>query len=276
MSASYRFLPLALIASAFLASPLAFAQPAPAGGAAPAAAAPAPKAGGSALTGTAEGAQKLIASAMKKMKADDVDGAENDLSQALKLNPTSTGAYVLRASIYCQKKKWPQAEADFQAASKIAPTNVVLKFNLIEVRFMQKQYDAARPGFAALTKDPDVAKQSPEMVDFAAYKVFLCDLFGGHLVEAKKELDVFNDAMSNPSYYFANASWELVVNRKIEPAREWLMSASRIYPPTKNAYYAQTLRDLGYLPIPGPNDVVTPPTKSAAPKPATTAAPAGH
>jgi hypothetical protein len=44
----------------------------------------------------------------------------------------------------------------------------------------------------------------------------------------------------------------------IEDARSWLISASQIYPPRKNAYYAQSLRDLGYLPIPGPNDKVRP------------------
>ena len=180
----------------------------------------------------------MIADSMKKMGANDVDGALNDLSQAVKLNPNSTGAYVLRASIYCQKKQWTQAEDDFKAAAQIAPTNSVLKFNLVEVKFMQKQYDAARPGYVELQKDPD-------MGDFASYKVFLCDLFGGHEAAAKKELDVFNDVVGNPSYYFSNAAWSLV-HKNLEDARSWLLSASRIYPPRKNAYYAQSLRDLGY------------------------------
>jgi hypothetical protein len=110
-----------------------------------------------------------------------------------------------------------------------------------------------------LTNDPD-------MGDFAQYKVFLCDLFGGHEEQAKKELDVFDAAMGNPSYYFANAAWSLV-HKNIEDARGWLVSASRIYPPQKNAYYAQSLRDLGYLPIPAPGDVVTPPAPSGASTP---------
>ena len=118
-----------------------------------------------------------MADAIKKMNANDADGALADLTQALKLNPNSTGAYVLRASIYCQKKQWALAENDFNAARKIAPNNTVLKFNLVEIKFMQKQYDVARPGFAALTSDPD-------MGDFAQYKVFLCDLFGGHEEQA--------------------------------------------------------------------------------------------
>jgi len=184
----------------------------------------------------------MIADAIQKMNANDIDGALNDLNQALKLNPNISDAYFLRASIYYQKKLWPQAENDFEAAARLTPSNMVLKFNVAETKFAQKQYDAAHSGFVALEKDP-------EMGDFASYKVFLCDLFGGHEDAAKKELDVFNDTMGNPSYYYANAAWSLV-HKNIEDARSWLVSASQIYPAQKNALYSQSLRDLGYLPIP--------------------------
>lgn len=272
MPALFRRLSFAIAASVlFLSSPVHAQQTAPATNA-PASNAPTLKAtpattkpGTSSLTVPGEASMKLIADGVKKMNADDIDGALNSLSQALKLNPNSTGALVLRASIYCKKKQWPQAEDDFKAAAKLAPTNVALKFNVTEVKFMQGQYDAARAGFATLQKDPDVVKTQPEMADFAAYKVFLCDLFGGHQAQAKKELDVFNDIMSNPSYYFSNAAWDLVVKKDLNSARDWLLSASRIYRPEKNTYYAQSLRDLGYLPIPGPNDVVTPPSAAAKP-----------
>jgi len=204
----------------------------------------------------------MIADAMQKMNANDVDGAMNSLTQALKVNPNSTGAYVLRASIYCQKKQWAQAEDDFRAAAKIAPNNSVLKFNLVEVKFMQKQYDVARPGFAALESDPD-------MGDFASYKVFLCDLFGGHEDVAKKELDGFSNSMNGPSCEFSNAAWNLYHKNLEGPdgARYWLLRASRIYPPQKNTYYAQSLRDLGYLPIPGPDDKVNPAPSGATANP---------
>lgn len=237
-------------------------QPAPAASGTLAPLMPSPSTHAS-ITTPMEQAKKLMAAAIDKMKNNDADGALADLDQAIRLYPTSTGAYVLRASIYTQKKQWAQADADFKAAAKIAPTNVVLKFNLIEIKFMQKQYDQARPGFLALETDPDVLKQAPEMVDFAKYKVFLCDLFGGHEAQARKELDVFNDAMGDPSYYFGNAAWDLY-HRQLGPARDWLLSASRVYAPSKNQFYAQSLHDLGYLPIPGPNDVVAPGSTNAA------------
>jgi len=244
MPAHFRYFVFAVCASGLLLSATGRAQQLVTPNAPSATPAAASKAASSTLTTPADAAQKLIAEAIKKVDANNMDGALNDLSQAIKTNPSSTGAYVLRASIYCQKKLWPQAEDDFKTAAQIAPTNVVLKFNLVEVKFMQKQYDAARPGFVALQKDPD-------MGDFASYKVFLCDLFGGHEAAAQKELDAFNDAMGNPSYYFSNAAWSLV-HKNIDDARSWLVSASHIYPARKYAYYAQSLRDLGYLPIPEP------------------------
>jgi len=239
MSALFRQLTFALCASALLLSAAAHAQqPAPTGatGAAPTGATGAPA---SNLTTPADAAKQQIAAAIQKMNANDVDGALGDLTKAIATNPNSTGAYVLRASLYCQKKQWTQAEDDFKAAQKLAPGNAVLKFNLVEVKFMQAQYDVARPGFVALEKDPD-------MGDFASYKVFLCDLFGGHETVAKEELDVFNATMGNPSYYFGNAAWDLYHNN-LDDARSWLVSAYRIYPQRKNAYYAQSLHDLGYL-----------------------------
>ncbi len=87
------------------------------------------------------------------------------------------------------------------------------------------------------------------MGDLAAYKVFLCDLLGGHEAVARKELDAFNDIAAKPSYFFSNAAWSLV-HRNVEDARSWLNSAANVYPSAKIAYYATCLRDLGYLPLP--------------------------
>src|SRR5438552_2791323 len=111
MPARFRILSFALGALALLLCPIVRAQQSAATNA-PASAAKTPN---STLTAPTDAAQKMISDAIQKMNANDVDGALNALSQALKVNPNSTGAYVLRASIYCQKKQWTQAEDDFKA-----------------------------------------------------------------------------------------------------------------------------------------------------------------
>jgi Tfp pilus assembly protein PilF len=184
-------------------------------------------------------ATHMIAKAIGAMNNNDEPGAEVDLTEAIRLNPKNPAAYVLRASLYCQKALWPQAEADFTAAQTLDPKNIVVKFNLVEVKFMQKQYDLARPGYVALEKDPD-------MGDIAVYKVFLCDLGAGHLDVAKKELDAFNDVGSKPSYYYSNAAWSLAHKNQAD-AQQWLASAKNIYSDRKNVFYLQGLIYMGYV-----------------------------
>jgi Tfp pilus assembly protein PilF len=241
MSALYR-------SFAFLFAILVMASLAHAQTQTPAAPSPALRAPGPNLNSATAQARDKIADAIKDMNANppDQDGALNDLNQAVQLKPDSAFPYLLRGSLFTQKKKFAEAEADFAAAYKLDPNNVVIKFNLSELKFMQKHYDDARTGFFPLQKDPD-------MGDFAMYKVFLCDLFGGHEDQAKTELDAINQKGDDASYYFSNAAWDLY-HKKTEDARSWLISASHIYDMKKFSTYGESLNYLGYLPLPPPKD----------------------
>ena len=92
-------------------------------------------------------------------------------------------------------------------------------------------------------------KSDPYLGDLAAYKVFLCDLLSGHDAVADKELDAFNQAGTNASYYFANIAWFLY-HKKTNEARDWLKSAQNIYEPYKVDLYSATLIELHFLPLP--------------------------
>jgi tetratricopeptide (TPR) repeat protein len=162
-------------------------------------------------------------------------------------NPKIPDAFILRGNIYAQQKKWGLAESDYTTALQIDPANFTAKFNLGEVKFRQKKYDSARADFAVLVNVPDDG-------DLAAYKVFLCDLIGGHETAAKKELDAFNIVAANPSYYFGNVAWSLV-HQNTEDARRWLSSAVEIYAPRKVILYGSSLKELGYLPLPKKPDL---------------------
>lgn len=187
---------------------------------------------------------KLIADAIIQMNKNDLDGSLATINKAIQLDPKIPGAYVLRASIYYQKKQWPEAEADFNTAAQMSPKNMVIKFNLVEIKFIQKKYDEARAGYAALQSDPD-------MGDLASFKVFLCDVLAKHTDVAKKELTAFNKIGENPSYYYSNAVWELTQGN-VEKARSWLGSAAYVYSRRKNAYYVSAMTDAGFLPLPAP------------------------
>jgi tetratricopeptide (TPR) repeat protein len=192
----------------------------------------------------AETTKQKLQDASKLSDQKQYEAALEKLDSVLLADPKNLAAYSLRGYIYSQQKNWDKSQKDFEAILQIDPKAATAKFDLSELKFMQKFYDGARVGFVALVKDPDVG-------DLAAYKIFLCDMLAGHTHVAAAELKVFDDAASHPSYYFGNAAWELY-NKRPEDARHWLQSASEIYYPYKVVEYAATLEELGYLPLPPP------------------------
>jgi tetratricopeptide (TPR) repeat protein len=180
----------------------------------------------------------LLQEANQSLGQKQLDDALGKVNAALDLEPQNPDAYALRGNVYAAKQLWIRAEDDYQTALQINGKDKSIKFDLGEVEFILKKYDAARTGFAALEQDPDFG-------DLAGYKAFLCDLFGGHEDVAAKELDAFNQVGSNPSYYFANATWCLY-HQKPEDAQGWLNSAAHIYAPSKFKTYASCLIELGY------------------------------
>jgi tetratricopeptide (TPR) repeat protein len=197
-----------------------------------------------AATPTIQSNEHLSLAEQKSSKGD-VAGAFAEAETALKLDPQNGNAYLVRGSFHAQKKEWADAARDYEMARGLTPAIAnLVKFDLSELKFMQKDYDGARPGFVDLQSDKDIG-------DLAAYKVFLCDLLGHHEDVATKELAAFDQVGGNPSYYFANASWDLL-HQKTEDARSWFLSAFRIYAdnPQKLTNYSASLKNLGYLPLP--------------------------
>jgi Tfp pilus assembly protein PilF len=187
-------------------------------------------------------AKPMIDDAIVAIRNKNIDGAMIKLDAAIKTNPRSNTALVLRGCIYGTKKQWAQAEADFQAAEVVVPNDAQVRLLLADVRFSQKDYDTARTRYLMLVHDPDKG-------DLASFQVFMCDMGAGHQDAAAKEYAVFNQAGENPSYYFSNAVWSLA-HKNVSDAKDWLNSASRIYPPAKNSPYIQGMVNLGYLPLP--------------------------
>jgi Tfp pilus assembly protein PilF len=196
----------------------------------------------------AEAAQlvEMLREANDALAHGDTATALQKVNAVLQADPRSLAGYVLRGAIYSSLKQWDKAQGDYEAANLINPHSPVVQYNLAQVHFVQKQYDDARPGFVTLE-----ANDKTDIGDLATYKVFLCDLFGGHEDAAARDLEALDDVGENPSYYFGHAAWSLY-HHKPEEARNWLRSANTIYSVQKNGFYAASLFDMGYLPLPPP------------------------
>jgi Tfp pilus assembly protein PilF len=233
---------LVLVARADQSNPgmLSFNQDVPAANA-PATSVASPPATG-APSSSAESPPILLHEAMEALQDRQIDEALAKVNKVIQIDPQNVDGYGLRGGIYAAQKQWAKAIQDYQKILQLDPANAQAKFNMAEISFLQKKYDEARPGFIAMEKDPNLG-------DLATYKVFLCDLFGGHADMAAKELQALDQVGSGASYYFAEAASSLY-QKKPEDARGWLTSASNIYSPAKFKLYSASLFDLGYLPLP--------------------------
>ncbi len=157
-------------------------------------------------------ADALVKQAAEDFANDKLDAALNETSLAIQLDPRNVQAYDQRSVIYMQQKMWDRAERDTLAEDRISP-DVAYKYRLGEIKFLQKNYDDARPRFAALESDARLG-------DLSTYKTFLCDLFGGHERIATRDLAALHPVENKPSYLFCHAAWALYHGHRAE-ANQW-------------------------------------------------------
>jgi len=174
--------------------------------------------------------------ASQGLESSQFEAALHTIGATLESDPKNLQAYLDRGAIYSHLQLWDRAESDYKTVLQLDDNNYVAKFNLAEIKFQQKDYEDARPGFAALEKNPTIG-------DLASYKVFLCDLVTRREDAARRELDAFNEIGRNASYYYANAAWDLS-HHKVDEARGWLNSAGHIYNPNVNHLYSASLEEL--------------------------------
>ncbi len=166
------------------------------------------------------------------------------LDEMIEKNSTDANAYILRGTIYSDKQAWDQAEKDYQTVLQMDPRNDGVRYDLADLKFKAKRFDEARAAFVPLQNNHD-----SEIKDMIQYKIYICDLLGGHEEAAAKELEVFDQVGLHPSYYYGNVAWN-IVHKKPDQARDWLNSAGRVYSDRKQAVYTAILDEMGYLPLP--------------------------
>jgi hypothetical protein len=199
----------------------------------------------------ADAIKDLLSKSSQDLADGDSDQAIREASLAIQIDSHNAEAYELRGSIYIQKKLWDKAERDYTTADRISPDGVY-KYKLAEIKFLQKAYDDARPRFAALRGDPHLG-------DLATYKVFLCDLFGGHEALSGTELAALDQAKKNPSYYYSHAAWDWTHNQRAD-MNKLLATARQLYGnSTEDLYTSSWAETLPFRP-----DVATFITKDGA------------
>ena len=164
---------------------------------------------------------------------------------------TGPSHYVenLRGAVFTRMRDFKSAREHFTKAAElskgIAGELFHPRFNLAEISFVEKDWDAARAGFQALIKEK--ATSDKGSLTLMKFKIMICDFQQKKTDEAEailKTFDQYDDA--TPAFYFAQAA-QCFVNEKKEEAAEWLDSAKKIYPAELNEVYNDSLVEVGWL-----------------------------
>ena len=186
-------------------------------------------------------ADDLLTKSTQDLSDGNLDQALGEVSAAIQLDPKNASAYELRGSIYIEKKLWDRAERDYGAAYQISP-DIAYKYKMAEIKFLQEAFGDARFRFAALEGDARLG-------DLAAYKVFLCDLLGGHEAIAAQDLAAIDQAGKHPSYYFSHGAWDLF-HRQMQEGTKFFATAQKLYDSsTFKLYYSSLIEVQRFHPM---------------------------
>ena len=155
----------------------------------------------------------------------------------------------LRGAVFTRMRNFDKARAHFSRALELAKgfdsESFHPKFNMAELDFVSKKWDAAREAFRKLLNDPGKpGSGSDSLINF---KIMICDLQQKKETEADLVIQTFDqyDADS-PAFYYAHAVKMFIKDDK-EAANDWLESAKRIYPKEINEVYNDSLVEMGWL-----------------------------
>jgi len=164
---------------------------------------------------------------------------------------TAPNHYIenLRGAVYTKMKDYKRARVHFgkslELAKGISAEAFHPQFNLAELDFVEKQWDAARAAFQKLLTDP--GKPTNGSDSLIKFKILICDIQQKKEADADLLLSTFDQYdPDSPVYYYARAVKEFAKDDK-EEANTWLESAKRIYPKEINEVYNDSLVEMGWL-----------------------------
>lgn len=171
------------------------------------------------------------------------------LTDIVKITGPSHYVENLRGAVFTRMRDFKSAREHFSKAAELSAGMGAEafhpRFNLAEISFVEKDWDAARTGFQALLKEK--ATKDKSSLTLMKFKIMVCDFQQKKTADAEailKTFDQYDDA--SPAYYFAQAA-QCFVNEKKEEAAEWLDSAKKIYPAELNEVYNDSLVEVGWL-----------------------------
>lgn len=166
----------------------------------------------------------------------------DELDKIFKGHP---GALTLRAGCYVEMRSFDKAYPIFEEVLKITPQSTNIRFNLAELDFVMRNWEAAHKKFSELTEL--LPPENKGMIQLCEFKMLLCKLKTNRVDEARAMQDKYGEWDDTPYYYYAKAAL-LYHDEKTEEAKKILRDALFVWR-DKNllSSWQDTLIEFGYV-----------------------------
>lgn len=171
--------------------------------------------------------------------------ALNSVYDAEKIFAQNPAALNLKGACYVEFRDFPQARACFDEAIALAPGNPNVLFNLVEMEFVTKQWEACAKRIGELR--PLLPKDNIAMNRLLEFKLMLTYLKTDQEEEARELANKYDFLDDTPYYYYAQAAI-CYFDEDSEKADSWIGSARRVFTkPATLAPWQDTLIEFGYI-----------------------------
>lgn len=171
--------------------------------------------------------------------------ALNSVYDAEKIFAQNPAALNLKGACYVEFRDFQRARASFDEAITLAPKNPNVLFNLVEMDFVTRQWEACQKRVLELL--PLIPKDNIPMHRLLEFKMMLTYLKTDQEDKARELAGKHDFLDDNPYYYYAQAAIAYH-DGESEKADSWIGSARRVF---KNAAtlapWQDTLIEFGYI-----------------------------
>ena len=151
----------------------------------------------------------------------------------------------LRAGCYVELRAFKKAYAIFEKLHALSPKSPNISFNLAELEFVMKNWEAAHQRFSDLLTILPASNKS--LTHLSEFKLLLCKLKTNRVDEARAMTNKYGEWDDTPYYYYANAAI-LFHDGKDEEAKKILRDALFIWrDKAQLSAWQDTMIEVGYV-----------------------------
>ena len=151
----------------------------------------------------------------------------------------------LRAGCYVELRAFKKAYAIFEKLHALSPKSPNISFNLAELEFVMKNWEAAHQRFSDLLTILPASNKS--LTHLSEFKLLLCKLKTNRVDEARAMANKYGEWDDTPYYYYANAA-VLFHDGKDEEAKKVLRNALFIWrDKAQLSAWQDTMIEVGYV-----------------------------